>query len=133
MVDIYIAVQRMAKIIGIDFSFPNTLGRHHVTAYPENQIISLVVIATKLSQPFDDIERTPESVTDSSALKIDWMTWVDAMSDPPLEGITHGDAININDENVLKMDENKLDDYLDWYQRTWIDDRDIKSKCDFYS
>lgn len=126
VVDIYAAVQRMAKILGIDFSFPNTLGRHSVMAYPENQIISLVVIATKLSQPFDEVVRTPENFTDPNALQIDWNNWMGVMSEPPMEGIRRGDEIKISDEDVLKMDEKKLDDYLDWYQRAWIDDRDAK-------
>jgi len=49
------------------------------------------------------------------------------MSQAPAEGLKQGDEIKITDMDVLGMDEKKIDDYLDWYQRTWIDDRNAKS------
>jgi RNA polymerase I-specific transcription initiation factor RRN7 len=127
IVDIYAAVQRMAKILDINFSFPTSLGRQKVTAYPENQIISLVVIATKLSQPFDDIRRVPASVTDPTTLAVDWEIWLDVMQETPSEGLQRGEEMKIDEQDVLKMDGRKLDDYLDWFQKTWVDDnRDRK-------
>jgi len=125
-VDIYAAVSRLGKILKFDFTFPSTMSRHRPTAYPETQIICLIIIATKLCQPFDDITRVPESITDPTALKIDWEAWQKSMSDEPPKGFKKGEQIRAIDSDVLKWTEQKLDEYLEWYQRTWIDDRDPK-------
>lgn len=127
-VDIYAAARRLGKILHYDYSFPDKLGRHGITAYPEVQIVSLTVIATKLCHPFDDILRVPESLTDSSALKIDWARWRDIMREKPVNGFRKGEQVEVTDADVFQMSEKKLDEYLDWYQRTWIDDRDPKGE-----
>jgi RNA polymerase I-specific transcription initiation factor RRN7 len=96
-------------------------------------LISLIVVATKLSHPFDDITRIPESDVDPTTVKIDWKIWNEIMADAPLTGLKRGDEMTITDETVMGMDGKKIDDYLDWYQRIWIDDRDSKSECAFSS
>jgi RNA polymerase I-specific transcription initiation factor RRN7 len=103
-------------MLDISFSFPTQHVRgHNVTAYPEIQLISLIVIATKLSHPFDDIPRLPVSESDPTVTKINWTTW----------------ELNVKDTDVWNMDGKKIDDYLDWYQRTWVDDRIPKSASPF--
>lgn len=49
------------------------------------------------------------------------------MGERSSDGLKQGDEIKVTDADVLDMSEKKMDDYLDWYQRTWIDDRDAKS------
>ena len=98
------------------------------TASPEIQLVSLIVIATKLAHPFDNVNRTPDSYSDPSATKIDWSQWVKMTAQEPPSGLARGKAITITDADVWNLDAKKLDDYLDWYQNTWIDDRDPKSK-----
>jgi len=44
-----------------------------------------------------------------------------------IEGYRRGEEVMVTDADVLEMDGKKMDDYLDWYQRTWIDDRPDKS------
>lgn len=128
-VEIYPAVGRLAKLLDVDFSWPITMNKSHgVSAYPEVQMISLIVIATKLSHPFDDIDRTPESDEDPSIVKIDWSKWVRTMRERPRRGLDRGEEVKVTDTDVWNMNAKKIDDYLDWYQRTWIDDRDPKSK-----
>ncbi len=124
--DIYAAARRLGKLLEFDFSFPNKLGRHSITAYPEIQIISLIITATKLCHPFDDIVRTPESLTDPSTLRIDWGIWQEIMSERPIDGFKKGEQIKVTDADAFRMSGKKLDEYLNWYQRTWIDDRDPK-------
>jgi hypothetical protein len=89
--------------------------------------MSLIVIATKLSQPFDDIFRYPKSDADPSSVQIDWKKWVQIMAEPPSHGLRRGEAIHITDADVLGMSKKAMDDYLDWHQRNWIDDRNAKS------
>lgn len=96
------------------------------TAYPEIQLMSLIVLATKLIHPFDDVTRIPESELDPGTVKVDWKSWWDIMSGAVESGLKRGEEINVTDEVVMAMDGKQIDHYLDWYQRTWIDDRDLK-------
>lgn len=128
-VEIYPAVRRLESLLGFDFTYPILQKRaHEIRVYPEIQIISMIILATKLSHPFDDITRIPESDLDPTVLKIDWAKWRQIMSEKATEGMKRGDEIKVQDTDVLDMSEKKMDDYLDWYQRTWTDDRDPKSE-----
>ena len=89
--------------------------------------MSLIVIATKLSQPFDNIPRDHESDADPTSVKIDWGKWRQIMAEPPSDRLRRGEEIKVTDLDVFSMNDKKLDDYLDWYQRTWIDDQGPKS------
>ncbi|KAF7900230.1 uncharacterized protein EAF01_007532 [Botrytis porri] len=126
-VDIYMAVNHLAEILEYNFSYPIHNKRlHGTTGYPEYQLTSLIVIATKLSQPFDDIHRHPESNLDATAAKINWTKWQSIMFDNPTEGLKRGDEIKITDADVFKMTGEQMDDWMSWYHKTWIDDRDQK-------
>jgi RNA polymerase I-specific transcription initiation factor RRN7 len=119
-------------MLDISFSFPTQHVRgHNVTAYPEIQLISLIVIATKLSHPFDDIPRLPVSESDPTVTKINWTTWASIMTEKSEPGLKRGQELNVKDTDVWNMDGKKIDDYLDWYQRTWVDDRIPKSASPF--
>ncbi|RDW91071.1 putative ubiquitin-60s ribosomal protein l40 fusion protein [Coleophoma crateriformis] len=125
--EIYLAVKSLANILEVDFTYPLMHKRvYGVTAYPEIQLISLVVVATKLSNPFDDIERSPTSFSDPTALKIHWDSWRQIVTDPPAEGMKRGEEIKAKHDDVFTWNEKAIDDYLDWSQRTWIDDRNPK-------
>ncbi|TGO72654.1 hypothetical protein BELL_0431g00080 [Botrytis elliptica] len=126
-VDIYMAVNHLAEILEYNFSYPIHNKRlHGTTGYPEYQLTSLIVIATKLSQPFDDIHRHPESNLDATAARINWTKWQSIMLDNTTEGLKRGDEIKITDADVFKMTGEQMDDWMNWYHKTWIDDRDQK-------
>lgn len=92
----------------------------------------LIVIATKLSQPFDDIVRYPETQSDPTTVRIDWAKWREIMSEKESDGLKRGEEIKITDADIIGMSDKGLDGYLDWYQRTWTTDSDHKSKsCNF--
>jgi RNA polymerase I-specific transcription initiation factor RRN7 len=112
----------------MDFSFQNIVVRQKLANLPEVCIISLVVIATKLSQPLDDIIRTPEKTTDAAAMSIGWRGWRDSIIENSAWGFDGSSALNITEKDVFQMSDEKLDDYLSWFQKTWIDDKDPKSK-----
>jgi RNA polymerase I-specific transcription initiation factor RRN7 len=119
----------MATLLELDFSFPILRKKTHVVSgYPEVQLMSLIVIATKLSHPFDDVERLPETEADPTMVKVDWTIWRKIMAERPTKGLKRGEEIKITDEDVMAMSGKHMDGYLDWYQRTWIDDRNPKSK-----
>jgi RNA polymerase I-specific transcription initiation factor RRN7 len=89
--------------------------------------MSLIVIATKLSQPFDSINRYTESESDPNTVQINWSKWAQTIVEPPSDGLKRGQEIHVTDADVFGMSEKQIDDYLDFYQRTWSDDRDPKS------
>lgn len=122
---------RLAKVLKIDFRYSNTLSRHKLLEYPELQAIALIVISAKLLQPFDDIIRTPESIKDPSALKVDWNEWRGLVTGDISEGLKLGEEVKVTEHEVFNMSGNKLDEYLDWYQRIWTDEREAKCKVLF--
>jgi RNA polymerase I-specific transcription initiation factor RRN7 len=125
-VEIYYAVRRLAEMLDIDFCYLIPQKRlNGLQPYPEIQLMSLIVIATKLSQPFDDIVRHPQSDVDPTIMKIQWSKWRDIMAESSSGG-SNGENIILRDEDVFGMSEKKMDDYMDWFQRTWIDDRESK-------
>lgn len=89
--------------------------------------MSLIVITTKLSQPFDSINRYPESESDPNTVQINWLKWAQSTAKLPLDGFKRDQEIHVTDADVFGMSEKQIDDYLDFYQRTWVDDRDPKS------
>ncbi|ESZ98666.1 60S ribosomal protein L40 [Sclerotinia borealis F-4128] len=126
-VDIYTAVNHLAELLKYDFLFPIHNRRFHgTTGYPEYQLMSLIIIATKLSQPFDDIIRHPESKSDPTAAKINWTKWRSIMIEDRSEGLKRGDEIKITDTDVFKLTGAQMDDWMNWYHKTWVDDRDHK-------
>lgn len=128
--EIYGAVRRLANLLEIDFSYPIQRSKSSgLTNCPEIQLVSLIVIATKLAYPFDDTTRVPQSYSDPSAVAIDWDKWIKATRDEPPKGLKRGEEIKVMETEVWDMDAQMLDDYLDWYQQTWIDDRDPKSEA----
>lgn len=129
LVEVYPAVRQLARMLEIDFTYPILEGRlSGVTKYPEIQLICLVVLATKLSQPFDDTPRLPESESDPTVLRLDWERWKSIMIEDA-GVLKKGEEIHITEGSVFKMDAKELDEYMDWYQAMWMDDRDTKSSC----
>jgi RNA polymerase I-specific transcription initiation factor RRN7 len=132
IVEIYPGVRRLASLLGFDFAYPTKYKRSlRALAYPECQIICLIVIVTKLCHPFDKLERTPFSEDDPTTVKIDWQKWKGVMVPDDFKHLKAGDEIKTIDTNVLDMNDGNIDAYLDWYQRAWIDDRDSKSNTLF--
>lgn len=115
-------------MLDVDFTYPILHKKNYGSlAYPEIQLMCLIVIATKLSQPFDDIVRVPVSESDPATVKIDWTKWREIMAEKESPGLKRGEEMKIKDADIIGMSDKKMDDYLDWYQRTWTDDNNPKS------
>jgi RNA polymerase I-specific transcription initiation factor RRN7 len=76
--------------------------------------------------PFDNIPRIPTNAGEPATMKLDWDDWMKTMAEEPPEGLKKGKEILITENDVIDMNDLKVDDYLDWYQKTWIDERDAK-------
>ena len=87
----------------------------------------------KLYHPFDGSTRHVRSLADSAALTIDWAVWVDTQSshnvrvadEPYLEC---GSEISVTEKDVMSMMGEQLDEYMDWYERTYVDDSRAEGK-----
>ncbi|KAF2089632.1 hypothetical protein K490DRAFT_37491 [Saccharata proteae CBS 121410] len=124
--DIYPAVNRLAQLVGYDFSFPQDSARKfNIVDLPEAQLAALVVVAVKLSSPFDGLERNPTKATDYGALVIDWPAWIKVMKDAeqhPEEGrLNFEQSMSITEQDIFSMADKEMDDYLDFYDQTLVD------------
>lgn len=133
-IEVYAATQRLARILDIEFTLRlgGKTNSSRVLRYPEVQLMSLLVVATKLFFPIDDIDRHPVSANDLSALTMDWSEWA-ASQGPSLDGgdesniiqnskhdtssdLTFPEAFTISESDCLAMGDEELDRYMDWYQ-----------------
>lgn len=117
----------MASLLAFDFTFPPPAFRQHIASLPEIRLVSLLVIAVKLYHPFDSFPRYSKKLTESGILTVDWNIWIEAHkehdSHSTTEGtIGRGNEIAVTEEDVFAMSGKQLDEYLDWYEKTWIDE-----------
>lgn len=88
----------------------------------------------KLYHPFDGFSRHVRSLADSTALTVDWATWVDVQSfhNVHATGEAHlerGSEIHVTERDVMNMTGEQLDEYMDWYQRTFVDESHVEEKA----
>ncbi|KAF3399262.1 RNA polymerase I-specific transcription initiation factor rrn7 [Talaromyces pinophilus] len=127
--EIYPIVRRLQQLFKFRFKF-SSKKKWTVKAdnYPEAQLLSLIVVATKLIFPFSNAKGFPSVPTEPAAQLIDWNLWRAAQKEfeslDKIPGrLPKGQEINVNEGNVFHMTEGQLDDYLDWYQDTWLDQK----------
>ena len=92
---------------------------------PDVQIIVLLVMATKLIFPFDDIARHPATNNEPATQAMDWQKWMQAQRQ--FESQKHPDGklgkekiIQMTESDVFNMDPSQLDEYMDWYEKSWL-------------
>ncbi|BCR84176.1 TFIIB-type zinc finger domain-containing protein [Aspergillus chevalieri] len=126
-IDIYPAVTQLQKLVGFTFTYPPTIaGKRRSLHLPEVQMMTLIVISTKLLFPFDDVKRYPESARDPSTQAIDWQLWAQVQRhfdnrEKSSGRIGKGNEVLVNEKDVFSMTPNQLDEYLDWYEKSWLD------------
>lgn len=131
--NLFQTVQHMAALLAIDFKFQES-GRYvWASSSPETSLVSLLVIAVKLYHPFDNLRRSVLSLNDSAALQIDWSKWTEAFCNHRLRihagsHLVRGTEMHVTEEDAMRMSNEQLDDYLDWYERTWIDEDRARHK-----
>jgi RNA polymerase I-specific transcription initiation factor RRN7 len=128
-VEIYAAANRLRRLVGFTYSFPATPRKKlNWLALPEAQMIALIIVATKLFFPFDDLKRYPASSQEPAAQLIDWKIWALAQRNFEdrvfTEGrIGQGNELLLSDKDVFNMTAEQLDEYMDWYENNWLDSR----------
>lgn len=130
---VYEATCKIAALLSVDFSFPTLTARQRVTGLPEIALMGVLIIAVKLLYPFSKDPGSVRSMKDPGVLAVDWEAWVTARQSqvPDAEGKTisgRGSEIEVTEDDIMTMTGQQIDDYLDWYERTWVDEDRAQSK-----
>lgn len=125
LVELYVVVRRLASLLAVDFTFPKPDTRQRKSAHPEIQLVSLLVIAVKLYHPFDSQPRYSRTLSDFGTLVIDWDVWCKSQTEYAARHTSagklgRGNEINVDENDVMAMSGEQLDEYLDWYEKTWV-------------
>ncbi|KAI1400777.1 hypothetical protein F4819DRAFT_357041 [Hypoxylon fuscum] len=129
-IETYLTVKHIAEILKTDLSYPTGGKRIRTMDIPEVLLISLIVVSVKLLYPLDGIERPPRSHEDPRSTKVDWTQWQQVMRNDTSEAspnLLRGEEYKVTSEDVLSMDTTKLDDFMDWFEKTWIRDDEPKT------
>ncbi|EMC96823.1 hypothetical protein BAUCODRAFT_34214 [Baudoinia panamericana UAMH 10762] len=124
-IEIFAATTNLARALELDFAYrldvpPATKGVE--LRFPELRLMTLLVAATKLLYPCDEIARYSTSATNVSAISMDWSAWAnlqtfddrtDRHDEPPLPFQT---AVGFGNADILAASEQQLDGYLDWFE-----------------
>ena len=130
---VYEATRKLASLLSVNFSFPTPAAKQRVTGLPEIALMSVLIIAVKLLYPFSKDLGSVRSMEDPGALALDWEAWVTSRQNrvPGAEGETMGDRgseIEVTEDDIMAMTGQQMDEYLDWYERTWVDEDRAQSK-----
>ncbi|KAL4929450.1 TFIIB-type zinc finger domain-containing protein [Aspergillus undulatus] len=126
-VDIYPVTKRLQTLVGFTFEYPTKIvGKRKPLDKPELQLATLVVIATKLLFPFDDVQRHPLSSQEPTVQAMNWEAWAEVQNhfdrrDATAGRIGKGKEILVKEGDVLTMTPDQLDEYMDWYESSWLE------------
>ncbi|KAL4881218.1 hypothetical protein BJY04DRAFT_227883 [Aspergillus karnatakaensis] len=126
-VDIYPTIKRLQTLLNFSFSYSTkSTRRRKALNKPDLQLITLIVIATKLLFPFDDIQRHPSSAQEPTVQAIDWNAWAEVQRqferrDKTAGRIGKGNEVLVDEGDVFSMTPDQLDEYMGWYESSWLD------------
>lgn len=88
--------------------------------------MAILVIAVKLYHPFDGVHRCATTLTEPGIMTIDWDVWSEQQKD--FDGrltsggkLGRGNEIKVKEQEVLDTTADQIDEYLDWFERTWVE------------
>ncbi|KAJ5629139.1 hypothetical protein N7528_002796 [Penicillium herquei] len=127
-IDVYEIIKTLQSYLGFTFKYPDQLAenrRKHSLHLPEVQMVILIVMATKLLFPFDGIERYPATTMEPATQSMNWQEWIRAQQQFDAEKVTGVEMgkekiIQMTDSDVVGMDPSQLDEYMDWYEKSWL-------------
>ncbi|KAI0970559.1 hypothetical protein F4678DRAFT_113099 [Xylaria arbuscula] len=128
--DVYITAKYLGEILKVGFSYPTGGKKLRTMDNPEILLISLIVVSTKLLYPLDGVERLPINEHDPRQTKVDWKKWQKITAETPMgerANLKPGEEYKVTADDVLTMDKEKLDDYMDWYEKMWLNDVEPKT------
>ncbi|OQD84436.1 hypothetical protein PENANT_c013G03247 [Penicillium antarcticum] len=128
-IEVYEATKTLQDLLGFTYTYPipsSKYARKRPINFPDLQIIVLIVIATKLLFPFDDLKRYPTTNKEPAAQTMDWPLWARAQKHYDHDArfgnqIGKKTALQVTDKDVMDMTSTQLDNYMDWYESSWLD------------
>ncbi|KAH6658951.1 hypothetical protein BKA67DRAFT_529141 [Truncatella angustata] len=131
-IDVFLMVKCLIGVLEATFDFPNgDSKRIRAMDNPEVLLITLVVVATKLLYPMDGNDRPPASEDDPHVKQIDWAEWqkmrAKASNKPATETLEKGTEHRITSNDALIMEKNKMDDFMDWFDKMWVGSTDVEA------
>jgi RNA polymerase I-specific transcription initiation factor RRN7 len=133
--ELYDATLRLADLIGYDFALHyDSAGQLGIRNLPEAQIIGCLVVCIKLFYPFDKIKRYPISSSEPAAMTMNWQKWCEELKTVKVKqregntGFTTEELTKLKEDSVFDMEPEQIDQYLDFYVDTFLDDTEIERR-----
>ncbi|CCG83962.1 protein of unknown function [Taphrina deformans PYCC 5710] len=122
--DIYNAVDRQLDQLDLALrpSCKPAMGR----LPPECRILCLVLVIAKLYYNLDGVQRTPKSFSEPPVRCPDIRAWqrIVKIQISALQGIDL--ASKTEPKDIFSMNDASLDDYMDWFSKTWVSNQNIR-------
>ena len=129
-IQIYKTVRYLNTILNNSFTYPSSqTTRLSSTSFPETQLMTLIIIATKIFFPFNNIKHYLHDHSSPCTLRLNWQSWLaakqayDAALTSQFTPLRPGTELPLTDKDVMRMTPEQLDAYMDYYQRTFTSDR----------
>ncbi|KAI1127186.1 hypothetical protein F5Y10DRAFT_243345 [Nemania abortiva] len=129
-IDIYITAKFIGELLKTQFSYSTGGKRIRTIDNPEVLLASLVVVSAKLLYSLDNLERPPISQHDPRRTKVNWKEWKKIITGKSAEecaNLARGEEYKVTADDALNMDKQKLDDYMDWFEKMWLHDGEPKA------
>ncbi|KAF1996646.1 hypothetical protein P154DRAFT_498312 [Amniculicola lignicola CBS 123094] len=135
--ELYDSTMWLGKYLNYDF----TLHAVHTISFgvrrlPEAQLMACLVVCVKLMYPFDDQIRSPRTASEPAAAVIDWEEWhrhissTETKSRQGYDQYTSQELLEQDENGVFTMSKDQLDQYLDFYQDSFLDEARIEKETE---
>jgi RNA polymerase I-specific transcription initiation factor RRN7 len=124
-IDIFLAAKRVGLLASFIYSYPEQKGKKlRIVDFPDGQLVAAIIVSVKMLFPFDSIKRYPRSGGEPTGAVINWDAWENAMKSHADgkrqdERLGWHEAMQVTESDVLTMSDTKIDDYLDYFAKTW--------------
>lgn len=135
--ELYDATRRLGELLGYDFA-PHYVDKKRLSIrdIPEAQLISCLLVCIKLLYPLDQKQRYCRSPAEYSAMQMNWNVWckemkaVDNIKDMDTGCLTAEAMAKLQEKDVFNMGPAEMDQYMDFYADTFLDDAEIQRTKD---
>lgn len=136
--EIYAEVKLLASIVSYDFRLPSSKNRTilHPKDFPEAQLMALLVIAVKLSYPFENTTQHPTTINEAATTAVNWNAWIEALQSyrsalKTPERLTYRECLEVDEDSIFRFSDQQVDDYLDWYNQEFSSRKADEPNNDF--
>lgn len=131
--EVYNITLRLGKLLGYDFVLHQDgnkrLGIRHL---PEAQLAGCLIVCVRLLYPFDSEKRHPRLASEPASAVMNWMRWLEQIRNTDAEPensphrFTVEELTKTEEKDIFEMAPAQLDQYLDFYADTFLDDDEIQ-------